>query len=70
MTTTTTQLKSWLRKKAVIELLGTSSSTLDRMRNEDKTFPKPVQLSARTVAWDAQEIHNWMESKLAQREAA
>ncbi|MHB1799972.1 MAG: helix-turn-helix transcriptional regulator [Vulcanimicrobiaceae bacterium] len=33
------------------------------------TFPKPVQLGSRTVAWSSTEIEKWVSAKIAARDA-
>lgn len=34
------------------------------------TFPKPVKIGTRAVAWIASEIDEWIEQRIADREAA
>lgn len=34
------------------------------------TFPKPIKIGSRAVAWVESEIDAWIESKIADREAA
>lgn len=46
---------------------GMSESRLWEIRKEDKTFPKPIPLGGRAIAFWEDEIDNWLE---AQREAA
>lgn len=31
-------------------------------------FPKPIKLSERSSAWVASEVHEWIESKIQQRD--
>ena len=31
-------------------------------------FPKPIKLSERSSAWLASEVHEWIESKIQQRD--
>ena len=48
-----------LRLPAVIEATGLSRSTIyDKMR--DGTFPQPVKLSMRAVAWPESVIKDWL----------
>ena len=34
------------------------------------TFPKPVKITVRAVAWPAEEIDAWISARMAEREAA
>ncbi|XBD65962.1 AlpA family phage regulatory protein [Acinetobacter thermotolerans] len=59
--------------KKVIELTALSRSTIYAMMDEyspyyDPTFPKKVKVTQSRIAWSAYEIHQWIESKLAERE--
>ncbi len=36
----------------------------------DKTFPAPVKLSTRAVAWPSRDVDAWIEARIAEREAA
>lgn len=47
-----------LRRKEVLALTGISNSTLYRWTNEG-TFPKSVQLGAKTVGWFESDIIDW-----------
>ena len=62
-----------LNIKAVIEITALSRSTIYEMMNPkskyyDSTFPKPVRLTEIRVGWVSQEIYDWLELKIAQRE--
>lgn len=52
-----------LRLKNVIELTGKSRSAI----YADKTFPGSIAIGPRSVAWDAAEIHDWIEERKARR---
>lgn len=61
-----------LRIKQVSNLIGLSRSTIYELMNPkskyyDPTFPKSIQLSRESVGWLANEIDNWLISKIAQR---
>lgn len=61
-----------LRIKQVSNLIGLSRSTIYELMNPkskyyDPTFPKSIQLSQESVGWLANEIDNWLISKIAQR---
>ena len=49
-------------------------TTLSRKAREDAmaagTFPKPIQLSVKARGWLAEEVHDWLASKIAMRDAA
>lgn len=49
------------RRPTVRELTGLSDSTLDRMVRA-KTFPAPIKLGPRSVAWRSADIAAWMVS--------
>ncbi len=48
-----------LRKPQVLEKIGISNSTLYYFIDEG-TFPKPLKLGKRTVAWKESEIDEWI----------
>ena len=48
---------------------GLSRSTIYAMMAESR-FPKPIKLSERAVGWAEAEITAWVESRIAQRNAA
>jgi prophage regulatory protein len=57
-----------LRLPAVIAATGLQRSTIyDGIRAG--TFPKPVPIGARTVAWASDEIDAWIAARIAARDA-
>ena len=50
------------RKPIVLSRTGLVNSTLYYFINEG-TFPKPVKLGKRTVAWKKSEIDEWIDSR-------
>ena len=48
-----------LRKPEVLELIGISSSTLERLEKRNK-FPKRKLLSARSIGWLECEVMSWI----------
>jgi len=48
-----------IRLKEVLHLTSISESTI-RRKIENKTFPIPIQLSARAVGWYEHEIQNYL----------
>jgi prophage regulatory protein len=51
-----------LRRKAVEQKTGLSRSTIYR-KMADGTFPQPVQLSEKAVAWRSDDIAAFIESR-------
>ena len=50
--------RRFLRLPAVIATVGLGKTAIyDRIKAQ--TFPKPIQLGPRAVAWDAAEIAQW-----------
>lgn len=52
-----------LRLPAVIERTGKSRSAI----YADPTFPRPVKIGQRSVAWPSAEIDEWIEQKILER---
>jgi len=50
------------RRTEVLERTGLSNSTLYYFISEG-TFPKPVKLGKRTVAWKKSKVDEWIESR-------
>jgi prophage regulatory protein len=53
-----------LRLDAVKEITGLSRSTI----YADPSFPKSVKIGERAVAWVEDEIREWVEARIAERE--
>jgi prophage regulatory protein len=53
-----------LRLDAVKEITGLSRSTI----YADANFPKPVKIGERAVAWVEDEIREWIDARIAERE--
>ncbi|MDN4061271.1 AlpA family transcriptional regulator [Massilia sp. YIM B02769] len=53
--------KKFLRLPAVIELVGIKRTVIYE-RIKAGTFPKPVQIGPRAVAWDQEELVKWQDS--------
>jgi prophage regulatory protein len=53
--------KSLLRRSGVEILTGLSRSSI-YAKMADGTFPRPVQIGTRSVAWRSSDIDDWMES--------
>lgn len=65
----------FLTTRDVIAKTGLASTTLQRRRESDPTFPKPVVLSKssnqnRCIRWVKSEIEEWMRAQMKRREDA
>lgn len=58
-----------LRLPDVLARTGMSRSRLYAAL-ADKSFPAPVKLSPRAVAWPSDEVDAWIVARIAEREAA
>lgn len=56
--------KKLYRLPAVIEITGLGRSTIYRMMDEG-TFPKPIRLGQRAIAWQDDMIREWIDSRPA-----
>jgi len=54
----------FLTPKKVCELTSLSRSTLDRLVAA-QTFPQPIKLTDRRLAYNAAEVEEWMQAKVA-----
>lgn len=62
-----TEPERFLRLREVVALCGLPASSLyDSMRRG--TFPKPVPLAGKSVAWLSSEIQEWMRTRIAARQ--
>jgi prophage regulatory protein len=50
-----------LRLPAVLILTGLKKSSI-YAKAQKGTFPKPVKLSSRAVAWRSDEVHQWIDN--------
>jgi prophage regulatory protein len=57
--------RSLLRLPQVIARVGLRRSSLYR-RVAEGTFPAPIKLGARAVAWDSLSVDEWINSRLAE----
>ncbi|AEB27872.1 helix-turn-helix transcriptional regulator [Francisella hispaniensis] len=55
-----------LRLSQVVEMTGTSKSTIYRWINANQ-FPKPINLSHASVGWLEADINDWIQSKIQAR---
>lgn len=54
-----------IRPSRVAAELGTSSTTLERLRRTDASFPLARKLGARAIGWRRSEITAWRDSRPA-----
>lgn len=56
-----------LRRPQVEKMTGYSRSSI-YLKIQDGTFPKPVKLGPRAVAWIEAEVMQWIDGKIANRD--
>lgn len=61
-------MQKLLRLPQVIERTSLRRSTIYEMMGNG-SFPKPVKLNRRSNGWIENEISNWVETRIARREA-
>lgn len=64
MSNTMYQERRLLRLRSVLEMTGLGRSSLYKMIKEQK-FPRPVQIGARSVAWDSTAVATWMQERIS-----
>lgn len=57
------------RQRDLEAVLRTSRQGLENMMREED-FPAPIPLSVRAKGWLVSEVHEWLESRKARRDAA
>lgn len=56
----------WIDLKALEQLCCVKKSTIySLLRDKQSNFPHPVRLSARMVRWSENEVHQWMQARVA-----
>lgn len=63
-------MKKLRRKPWVSETTGYSESYIDEKEKLDPTFPRRVSIGPRAVAWVEQEVLDWVEARIRQRDEA
>ena len=58
-----------LRMAEVMHRTGMAKSTM-YLAIKDKTFPSPIRINPRAVAWPEQVIQEWIDSKITEPEQA
>ncbi|WP_083280375.1 helix-turn-helix transcriptional regulator [Pseudomonas citronellolis] len=56
-----------LRLNVAIDTTGLARSTIYKLIGEGG-FPRPIPLVGRSVGWVESEVHEWIKSRVAQRE--
>ena len=56
-----------LRRSQLEKQLGLTRSTIYKMM-QDKAFPRPIKIGRRAVGWPANEVNDWLEKRVAERE--
>ncbi|MEG0343617.1 MAG: AlpA family phage regulatory protein [Acinetobacter sp.] len=67
------QMNQIITVKDVMKFTSISRSKIYELINKeskyyDPTFPQPIRLSESRIGWSAWEIHQWIGTKLEQRE--
>lgn len=57
-----------LRKKEVVEKVGYSGMHISRLEAAGR-FPKRIKLGPNSVGWLESEVNEWIEQKVAERDA-
>ena len=61
-------MRKLIKKNEVMEMCGISSSTLYRLIKSGQ-FPNPVKTSERSVAWIENEVEQWIDSRIEERDS-
>ena len=56
-----------LRRSQLEKQLGLTRSTIYKMM-QDNAFPRPIKIGRRAVGWPENEVHDWLEKRVAERE--
>ncbi len=59
------QHRSLIRKRTVLSRVGLGNTSIYK-RIKEGTFPKPVPIGDRAVAWDSEAIDSWIENKIGE----
>ena len=60
--------KKFIKLPTVMDLTGYRRTSIYQKVAEG-TFPAPVKLGPRAVAWVSEEIEEWMDARIAERDA-
>jgi prophage regulatory protein len=62
-------MKRFLRIKEASRITGVPRSSLYELMRDDPTFPKLVKLNKRTKAFVEEELAEWIEQRIAERDS-
>ena len=62
------KLKKFIRLPEVIRRTGYKRTSIYEKISEG-TFPAPIKLGPRAIAWVSEEIEKWMDERVAERDA-
>ena len=63
-------MKKFRRKPWVSDVTGYSETYIDEKERTDPTFPRRAKIGPRAVAWVEQEVLDWIEARIRQRDQA
>lgn len=58
-------IKKFLRMREVVEATGKSRSTILRGVKAN-SFPAPIHIGPRAIAWDSEEVLNWQQDRITE----
>lgn len=61
-------MQRFLRRSEVQSVCGLPTSTLYELMERGQ-FPRPIKISARTVAWLEDDVARWQQARIAERDA-
>lgn len=64
MTIDTSSTLRFIRRPEVSHITGLSRSHIYKLA-KDGDFPRPIRLSARSVAWNLSDVVRWMDARVA-----
>lgn len=50
------------RRREVLELIGAGDNTIRRLMERGE-FPRPIQISPRSIGWKKSDVHAWIDSR-------
>lgn len=63
MATTQESHRTLIRRPVVLQRIGLSNATLNRLINAGD-FPSPIQIGRRAVAWEEKSVDAWIEARI------
>jgi prophage regulatory protein len=62
------RLQRVVRKFALPAFVGLKRTQIDELIKNDRSFPKPIKLSQRAIAWLEDELIDWQQARIAARD--